>query len=84
MQRARIALGGVGLCALRVAQAEALLTGQRLDESLLARVCEAARDASDPSGDVHASADFRRHLVGALTRRVVELAWERAQRGEPR
>jgi len=85
VERARIALGGVGLCALRAAQAEALLVGQRLDEALLARVCEAARDASDPSGDVHASADFRRHLVGVLTRRVIQVAWERAQQqGGPR
>lgn len=81
VKRARIALGGVGPCALRAAQPEALLAGQRLDAALLARVCEAARDASDPSGDVHASADFRRHLIGALARRVVQLAWERAQRG---
>jgi CO/xanthine dehydrogenase FAD-binding subunit len=84
VKRARVALGGVGLCALRAAQAEALLAGQRVDEALLAPVCEAVRDASDPSGDVHASADFRRHLVGVLTRRVVRLAWERAQRGDLR
>jgi CO/xanthine dehydrogenase FAD-binding subunit len=75
----KIALGGVGLTALRASEAEALLDGATLDEELLARVGEAARDASDPTGDIHASADFRRHLVDVLTRRAVRDAWERVE-----
>lgn len=31
----------------------------------------AARDAVDPVGDIHASADFRKHLTGVLAQRVV-------------
>jgi len=76
---AQLALGGVGLTALRAREAEVLLAGARFDEALLARVAEAARDASDPTGDIHASADFRRHLVGVLTRRALSAAWQRAR-----
>jgi carbon-monoxide dehydrogenase medium subunit len=80
----KIALGGVGLTPLRAPEAEALLDGTPLDEALLARVGEAAREISDPTGDIHASADFRRHLVDVLTRRAVRTAWERAGlRGRP-
>ncbi|HEY5658722.1 MAG TPA: xanthine dehydrogenase family protein subunit M [Myxococcota bacterium] len=76
---AKVALGGVGLTALRAPEAEALLDGASLDDALLARVGEAAREASDPTSDLHASADFRRHLVDVLTRRAVRAAWSRAQ-----
>ncbi len=79
MRDARLALGGVGLTPLRVAGAEALLDGARLDDALLARVAQTARDAADPTGDIHASSDFRRHLVEVLTRRAVRAAWERAR-----
>lgn len=76
---ARLALGGVGLTPLRAPEAEALLDGARLEEELLARVAQAAREASDPTGDIHATADFRRHLVEVLTRRALRAAWGRAQ-----
>src|SRR5438876_99515 len=56
---------------------EGLLRGQKLEEGVL-KAAEKAREAADPSNDVHASADFRRHLVGVLTERALKQAAARA------
>lgn len=42
-------------------------------------VAEAAREAIDPVGDIHASAEFRTHLAGVLAQRAVEQAVEHAK-----
>jgi CO/xanthine dehydrogenase FAD-binding subunit len=41
----------------------------------------AATKDIDPSGDIHASAHYRRHLANVLTRRVLTRAFERARQG---
>ncbi|HZP43504.1 MAG TPA: xanthine dehydrogenase family protein subunit M [Candidatus Binatia bacterium] len=78
VKEARIAMGGVGPTALRAPAAEALLKGQALNEDTLKAAGEKAAEASDPSNDVHASADFRRHLVSVLTKRALQAAEKRA------
>jgi CO/xanthine dehydrogenase FAD-binding subunit len=78
VKEARISMGGVGPTALRAPEAEALLKGQTIGDDVLKRAAEKAAQASDPSNDVHASADFRRHLVGVLTRRAIQAAAQRA------
>jgi len=78
VKEARISMGGVGPTALRAPEAEALLKGQAIGDDILKRAGEKAAQASDPSNDVHASADFRRHLVGVLTRRAIQAAAQRA------
>jgi CO/xanthine dehydrogenase FAD-binding subunit len=77
--QARIALTGVGPTPLRVPDAEGLLVGQALDASLTARVMGAVRGALAPETDLHASADYRRHLAGVLTGRALAAAGRRAQ-----
>ena len=74
IQEARIALAGVGLTAFRASAAEELLVGERMEPELLERAADAARDACDPTSDLHASADLRRHLAGVLTRRALSAA----------
>jgi CO/xanthine dehydrogenase FAD-binding subunit len=76
--QARIALTGVGPTALRALAAEALLVGQSLEPKLTSHAVEAVRAAIAPDTDLHASADYRRHLAGALTRRALVAAWRRA------
>jgi CO/xanthine dehydrogenase FAD-binding subunit len=79
--QARIALTGVGPTPLRAAQAESLLNGRGFDESLGRRAIEAVREAISPETDLHASADFRRHLTGVLTGRALAAAWRRGHAG---
>jgi carbon-monoxide dehydrogenase medium subunit len=80
-KNAAVALGCVGLTAIRVADAEAALRGQPLTEKTIARAMEAARAAADPQSDMRGSADYKRTLVGALVKRAIEIAVRRA-RGE--
>jgi aerobic carbon-monoxide dehydrogenase medium subunit len=80
-QDAAIALGCVGLTAIRAKDAEAALRAQRLTEKTMALAMEAARAAADPQSDMRGSADYKRTLVGALVKRAIEIALRRA-RGE--
>lgn len=78
---ASIALGCVGLMAIKANQAEAALRGKKITEKTMADAVEAARAAADPQSDMRGSADYKRTLVGALVKRALEVAVRRA-RGE--
>jgi len=78
---AAIALGCVGLVAIRAKDAEATLRGQTLAEKTIGRAIEAVQAAADPQSDMRGSADYKRILVGALVKRAIEIAVRRA-RGE--
>ena len=80
--RARIALASVAPVVRRVKEAEALLEGQALTPALIDEAAGAAAEACAPIDDIRASADYRRHTVRALTRRLVAGAWDRLARGE--
>jgi carbon-monoxide dehydrogenase medium subunit len=73
---------GVGDRPLRLPGAELLLTGARLDAETAARVGAAAGPDCDPPGDVHGSADYRRHLATVLVERALLQAGARLE-GRP-
>ena len=75
---AAIALGCVGLTAIRATEAEAVLAGQRLNEKVLERAAEAARAAADPQPDMRGSAEYKRMLAGSLVKRAAQFAARRA------
>jgi len=75
---ARNALSGIGRTAVRAATAESLLVGHSLEPPLVSQAIEAVRAAIEPDTDLHASADYRRHLAGVLTGRALAAAWRRA------
>jgi carbon-monoxide dehydrogenase medium subunit len=75
---ARIAVTGVDETPKRIADAEALLTGEALSPPLREAAIDAVRSSVTPNTDLHASADYRRHLVGVLTGRALDAAWRRA------
>lgn len=80
-KEAAIALGCVGLTAIKATAAEAALRGQRLTDKSIAAAAEAARAAADPQSDMRGSAEYKRALVVALVKRAIQIAARRA-RGE--
>jgi carbon-monoxide dehydrogenase medium subunit len=76
--QARIAMTGVAPTARRAADAERMLAGARLDGGVSDDLVAAIRAVAEPDTDLHASADYRRHLVGVLARKALAAAWMRA------
>ncbi|MGO9264813.1 MAG: FAD binding domain-containing protein [Candidatus Binataceae bacterium] len=81
---ARIALGAVGPTPIFAKEAGAALIGKKLDAAAIERAAQAAIAASSPIDDMRGTAEFRRHIVGVLTRRVVTIAAERARTAQSR
>lgn len=78
---ASIALGCVGLTAVKAKSAETALRGRAITDKSIAVAADAARDAADPQTDMRGSAEYKRALVAALVRRAIGIAMRRA-RGE--
>ncbi len=81
-RRARLAAAGAGPVPVRLRQAEAVLECGSVDESSIQAAAAAAERAVEPDGDLHASAEYRRHLTGVLTARALRRAVARAE-GRP-
>jgi carbon-monoxide dehydrogenase medium subunit len=77
-ESARLVGFGVGDRPVRFAAAEEILTSPGGDPSAtVAPAASAAAEACDPPDDVHASADYRRHLAAVLTEEAVRRALTR-------
>jgi CO/xanthine dehydrogenase FAD-binding subunit len=50
------------------------MEGGGADDHTIEEAANAAAQEVEPAGDIHASADFRRHLVRVLTRRALRRA----------
>lgn len=75
---ARIGVMGVADIPMRIHDAETILFNQACDQRTLEEVVQATLNAVEPSSDLHASAEYRLHLVEVLVRRAVKTAWLRA------
>jgi aerobic carbon-monoxide dehydrogenase medium subunit len=74
IENPRIGLGGVGGTPVRASGAEDVLRGEPPSTDLFAEAGASAASEVDPIGDIHGSAEYRRDLVRALTRRALEQA----------
>jgi carbon-monoxide dehydrogenase medium subunit len=75
VNRAGIALTGVGPSNIQCTAAEQSLTGKTLNSSTIEQAARLAAEAAQPKGDVRGSAEYKRHIVytfvtRALTNRV--------------
>jgi carbon-monoxide dehydrogenase medium subunit len=77
---ARVSLGAVAPTALLLPDAAAAIVGSKLEESALAKLEEAARQAAKPISDKRGTVDYRIKIAGVLTRRVAVIAYERAEK----
>ncbi len=74
MVEPRIGVGGAEEVPRRLAEAEAALAGRAPEANAFQAAADAAADAVDPMTDINTSAQYRRDLVRALTRRALERA----------
>jgi carbon-monoxide dehydrogenase medium subunit len=78
-QQARVAFLSAGERPMLAQHAAKTLVGQApTAEAIRAAAEAAAKDDVDPSSDIHASADYRRHLVKVLARQSLTEAFARA------
>ena len=75
----RIALAAVGPTPVFAREAGALLEGREVSDEAIAEAAQAAQAAASPISDMRGTADFRRHLVGVLTKRALNGAVQRAK-----
>jgi carbon-monoxide dehydrogenase medium subunit len=67
----RIVLGAVAPTPIRARKAEAIVEGQILTEALADKAGQSAAEESKPISDVRSSADYRRAMVGTMTKRAL-------------
>jgi carbon-monoxide dehydrogenase medium subunit len=72
----RIGLGAVAPTPIRATKTEALLRGKPLTAALVKEAAAMAASESNPISDQRSSAEYRRWIVEALTRRGLEQTWK--------
>ena len=80
--RARLATAGTGPVPVRLRAAEEILERDGLDDAAIDAAARRASELVSPDSDLHASADYRRHLTGVLTGRALRRALAVAVRAE--
>jgi carbon-monoxide dehydrogenase medium subunit len=78
IQDVRIGLAAVAPTPVRAAKTEALLKGKPVTAALLKQAGAVAASESSPISDQRSSAENRRWIVEALTRRGLEQTWKAA------
>lgn len=76
---ARIALGGAAPTPMRASAAETSLIGIRPGSEAFAEAARLAMDETDPPGDIHADAGYRREVAGTLVRTGLQSAYDRVE-----
>jgi CO/xanthine dehydrogenase FAD-binding subunit len=81
---ARIALGAVGPTPIVATEAAKAIIGKKLDAAALDNAARLATSVAMPIDDMRGTAEYRSHIVGVLTRRVLTIAADRARQSEQR
>jgi CO/xanthine dehydrogenase FAD-binding subunit len=74
----RVALCGVADTPVDASATAASLIGRRCTQQTIEAVAADVREMIEPAGNVHASADYQRHVAGVLTHRAIAAACLRA------
>ena len=77
-QSARIGITGAGPKATRATGTESALVGSNLDDSAVRAAASHAGDGIDFNEDVHASGEYRAHLISVYAARAIRAAVENA------
>jgi CO/xanthine dehydrogenase FAD-binding subunit len=73
----RLAFCGVGETPIDASSAADGLIGQTLGEEAIRDVAASVQKMIEPGGNVHATADYQRHIAGVLTERALQTAHQR-------
>jgi carbon-monoxide dehydrogenase medium subunit len=79
VERAGIALTGVGPKNMRAEAAEAALVGRELDDEAIGEAGRLAAEAAEPHDDIRGSAEYKRNVVRVFTERALRTARERRE-----
>jgi CO/xanthine dehydrogenase FAD-binding subunit len=71
---ARLATAGAGPVPVRLRAAEEILERDGLTDAAIEAASRRVSELVSPDSDIHASADYRRHLTGVLTKRALRRA----------
>jgi probable selenate reductase FAD-binding subunit len=74
----RIALGAVAPMAMRVKEAEELLSGTQMSATLLAEAAASVSAEIRPISDVRSTETYRRQVAAVIFKDTFDMAWERA------
>ena len=77
-KHAKMVLSSVGETPLVVHKAAQLLVGQPPSDEGMRAAAELAAKEIDPGSDIHATADYRRHLAKVLVQYTLKIAFSRA------
>ncbi len=77
----RLALCGVGETPIDASSTAAVLLGHAPTEAAIRDVAASVQKIIDPGGNVHATADYQRHIAGVLTERALRTAHQRVHDG---
>ena len=77
-EKVAIGVTGINPVPFRAQSVEARLVGREIDKAVLSDAVVSI-DELDPTEDIHASADYRRHLARVYTARSLARAYERAR-----
>jgi carbon-monoxide dehydrogenase medium subunit len=77
----RLAFCGVGETPIDASSAADTVLGQALTREAVREVAELVQARIDPSGSVHATASYQRHIAAVLTERALQTAYQRARHG---
>jgi len=80
-RKARVALGGVAPTPIRVEQAEMFLEGEFIEDEIVDAAAGVVASVIEPESDMLHTADHKKAVAGALTRRAIVEAAQRAQGG---
>ena len=76
--KAGIGLTNVNPTPLRAVRSEAALVGTSLDDDAIASAAQYASEDCNPSSDLRGDIDYKRHIIRAVTKKMINKAKQRA------
>ncbi|GFZ75790.1 oxidoreductase [Pseudohongiella nitratireducens] len=83
VERCTVALGAVAPVAFAVPEVSEIMTGNVIDEAMVARLQRAIRQACRPIDDLRGTAEYRTHVAGVLAVRAFKQTLQRALERKP-